>query len=125
LKVRKIDERNIRTLKELLNTEELKDIKLDVDVSQIGNITFVIPKETKKLWLYEAFIRTFNSFNHNYLYMTNQDKKHKKYVMFMRRMYNHFPLVFGYAVKHPNDEYSDLGVRIAMERLILKINQQK
>lgn len=115
---------NPRTMIELLNTPELKSLKYKL--LNRGNVTFVVPNNEMNKWMYQIFTRAFNSFGNKHNFNKYHLKGHNKLVIFMRRLYNKFPLVFGYCVRHPLDEVDDeMGNRIALERLIVSIQRDE
>ena len=115
---------NPRTMIELLDTPELKNLKYKL--LNNGSVTLAIPMSEMNKWLWQIFVRAFNSFEHEHYFNMYHLKGHKKFIAFMRRLYNKFPLVFGYSIKHPLDgkDY-EIGDRIALERLIVSIQQDK
>lgn len=115
---------NSRTMIELLNTPELRSLKYKL--LNKGNVTFVVSNSEMNTWMYQIFVRAFNSFENKCNFNKYHLKGHKKLVIFMRRLYNKFPLVFGYSIRHPLDEIDyEIGNRIALERLIVSIQHDE
>ena len=115
---------NPRTRIELFNTPELRNLKYKIIHS--NNVTLVVSKNEMNKWLWQIFVRTFNSFENKCNFNKYHLKGHDKLVIFMRRLYNKFPLVFGYSIRHPLDEVdNEMGNRIALERLIVSIQRNE
>jgi len=112
---------DIRTMEELINLPEFKNSKFEIFSE--GNILLIVPKNEVNKWMWKIFV---NAIPRKFIWLKGKINYYKRIVNFMRRLYNQFPIVFGYSIRHPLDEIDDeFGYRIAMERLLVKLKKQE
>jgi len=125
-----------RSLKEIEQDLVVKDVDIGWRSYELYGETILslsIPATKRHVWMYNHITDVITNFikervGYYFTYTPHQTKidlirvLHKDLKKLLRKMYKHYPVEFGYALKAPCDMHDDeMAERVALERLINKI----